>query len=105
MFKHTPITCLQINQNLKQYKQHIQQFKVYKMEPKKFRNSSGMHSGSETVAARLLHAPPPLAVRGCTRRRESNRETGQSRLASSPLPFCTGDRIVTCKTTKTQQHG
>jgi hypothetical protein len=58
MFKHTPITCLQINQNLKQYKQHIQQFKVYKMEPKKFRNSSGMDSGSKTVAARLLHAPP-----------------------------------------------
>jgi len=41
------------------------------------------------VAARLLHATLPLAARGFTRPCE-NRETGQSRLASSPLPFLTG---------------
>jgi len=38
------------------------------------------------------------------RRLESNQETGQSRLASSPFPFCTSGDAVTCKTTKTQQH-
>jgi hypothetical protein len=41
-----------------------------------------------------------VAARGFMRRREINRETGQLRLASSPFPFCTGDDVVTCKTTK-----
>jgi len=42
--------------------------------------------------ARLLHAPPPPAARGFTRCRESNRETGHSRSASSPLsPYAGGE--------------
>jgi len=42
------------------------------------------------VAARLLHAPPPLVARGFTRLRKERLETGGSSLASSPLPFLAG---------------
>jgi len=51
----------------------------------------GRPSGTaRIVEARLLHATSPLAARGFTRRRENNWETGQSRLASFPLPFLAG---------------
>jgi len=43
-----------------------------------------------TVAARLLHAPPPLASRGFTRRRSQRSETGGSGLLSSSFPLPTG---------------
>jgi len=43
-----------------------------------------------TVAARPLHAPPPLEARGFTRRREQGRKTGGSGLASFPFPFSAG---------------
>jgi len=39
----------------------------YKRKP---REQCWKVSGHETVAARLLHAPPPLAARGFTRRRK-----------------------------------
>jgi len=55
------------------------------------------------------HAPPPLAARGfthSTRRRESNRETGQSRPASSPLSSYAGGRVtVTCNNQKKHTNG
>jgi len=57
-----------------------------------------------TVAARPLHAPPSLAARGFTRRRENAGSRGDPKRLPPPLPFCTGGGAVTCKTTKTQQH-
>jgi hypothetical protein len=42
------------------------------------------------VAARLLHAPPPLAARWFTRRRKKFRAAEGSGAVSSPLAFLTG---------------
>jgi len=42
------------------------------------------------VAARLLHAPPPLAVRGFTNCCENKPGNKAVKLASSPLPFLAG---------------
>jgi len=42
------------------------------------------------VAARFLHAPPPLAERGFTSRRESNPRNRGSVTASSTLHFPAG---------------
>ena len=47
-----------------------------------------MHA--ETVTARLVHAPPPLAARGSTRRCEQTRTPVGSGSTPSLLPFCTG---------------
>jgi len=38
----------------------------------------------------LLHAPPPLAARGFTRRRRKLQENQGSGMSSSPLPFLAG---------------
>jgi len=45
---------------------------------------------ARTVAARGSHAPPPLAARGPTRRREIKPETGGPEMAFSPLLFLAG---------------
>jgi hypothetical protein len=42
------------------------------------------------MAARLLHAPPPLAARGLTRRRKKSKKTRGFGSASSPLHFPAG---------------
>jgi len=55
---------------------------------------AGRFLGAGTVAARLLHPPPPLAALGFTRRRENNRETGGVVTASSPLPFPSGGEEI-----------
>jgi hypothetical protein len=66
---------------------------------------AGRFLGAGTVAARLLHAPPPLAARESTRRNENNQATRGSVTASSPLPFLAGgESNVTCKATKSQQQ-
>ena len=56
--------------------------------------------GAGTVAARLLHALPPLAARGFTCRKKFQ-TTGGSGAASSPLPFLTGGDLQ--NNPKTQQ--
>jgi hypothetical protein len=54
-----------------------------------------------TVAAGLLHAPPPLAARGFTRQRDKRWKMGGSGSASSPLHFPAGGDLQS--TQKTQQ--
>jgi hypothetical protein len=55
---------------LKLNKQYIKQFEIYKINPKKIKNSVGQpYKGVGNVVVHLLHTPLPLEARGFTRRR------------------------------------
>jgi len=53
------------------------------------------------VAARPLHAPPPLAARGFTHRHQKSKQTGRGGLQQPPPLFLSLPAVgnaVTCKT-------
>jgi hypothetical protein len=57
-----------------------------------------------TVAARLLHAPPSLAERGCTRRCQKNPATGVVWIDFFPSSLPAVKITVTCNQKKTHKQ-
>jgi hypothetical protein len=87
--------------NLKLNKQYIKQFEIYKINPKKIKNSVGQpFEVVGNVMVHFLHTPLPLDAREPTRRHMQCPETGGSDLLSSYLPFPADDDALTCKTPK-----
>jgi hypothetical protein len=76
--------------NLKIHKNYIKQFKIYKIAQNNSEQCQAYFWSCKTVAARLLHAPPPLAARGFTYRRKKIQAAKGSGIASSLLPFPAG---------------